>query len=288
MNTPGPAFAKYRLSRILAELREQAGLTTEVAAKSAGWPAGRLAGIESGQWPQVVLADVRTLLDVYDAGSAAREAAEETAARCQAPQWWRAYPEVFSDSEYPGFEDEATAIRGFSPVRIPVQLQTETYTRAMARADHQPPRTAEAVQRRKAVLTREDAPFYSAVITEAAIRYRLGNLHDRRTAALQIEDQREQVLHLAEMNKRDNVEIRICTFDDGIAPGLCNTVSVLRFGDGAGSEELVWADTAEASELVTRPEVIASHLAAVGRVAEWALEPGDTTVFLERFAARLR
>lgn len=271
VNGHGATIAKHRLAGQLAGLRGRSGMTVEAAAETAGWPAGRIRDIESNRWTSVPADDVLTLAGIYGAGDPDRGEIEQAAARCQERSWWRDYPDVFGSTEYAGFEDDARAIRGFSPLRVPVQLQTRAYTRAIAEADGMP---VEAVQRRKEVLERENPPRFSSVITQAALLYQFG--------AGEMQDLREQVLHLAGMSRRPNVELRVCVFADGIAAALCNTVSIMSFDDGG---DLVWADTGDSVELVTSPEVIASHLKAVGRVRGAALEPAETTRFLDRFAA---
>ena len=116
---------------------------------------------------------------------------EDLAIRARARPWWREYAEIF-DSEFPGYENDATTIRVFMPLVLPGLLQTPAYTEALMRAGPRPPafrrRALESRQRRQAVLDRTDgsAPMFSAVITEASLLYRWGMREDRR----------EQIEHL--------------------------------------------------------------------------------------------
>lgn len=272
----GATISKYRLARHLAGLRERAEMTQGAAAKAAGWELRRLRSVEGNSWTRVPVEDVLTLVRLYDADGAERETIEHLAARCQARPWWDDYPGMFY-TEYVGFENDADSIDGFSPLLLPAQLQTRRYAEALAQAEPRSPawrrRAAEAVMRRQQILDRPEPPAFRAVFTQAALKPRWGDRAARR----------DQILHLLEMNERDSVELRICTFDGGLVPSLCSTVSILGFpGD---DPPLVWTDTGLSVELVTGESAARSHIESFERISGAALDPAATTGFLQQLAA---
>ena len=58
--------------------------------------------------------------------------------KARARPWWRDFPEIF-DSEFPGYENDATSIRVFMPLILPGLLQTPAYTEALLRTGPRPP-----------------------------------------------------------------------------------------------------------------------------------------------------
>lgn len=271
----GATISKHRLARRLAALREAAGMTLEAATEAAGWEPRRLRSIEDNSWTSVPVEDVLILARLYEAGDSDRFVIEHLADRCQARPWWRDFPGVF-DTEYVGYENDAVAIRGFCPLLLPAQLQTRPYAEAMAAAEPRSPawrrRAADAVTRRQQVIDRPEPPEFTAVITEAALRSRWGTRADRRA----------QVLHLLDMSERPGIDLRICTFEAGLVPSLCGTVSILEF---AGGPVLVWTDTGPSAELVTSEAAARSRIDTFDRIRETALDPQATAGFLRQLAA---
>src|SRR6202035_1085218 len=100
-------------------------------------------------------------------------------------------------------------------------------------------------------------PRLSAVITEASLRYRWGMHSDRR----------EQIDHLAEMSKRRNVDLHIQRFD--------------------ADPPIVFVETDYAIEEVSGPEAVYGYVQSFERACDAALEPEDTTVYLETLAKRM-
>src|ERR1051326_4223652 len=197
----GATIAKRRLARYLTAARLRSGYTANHACDILNWGRGKVGRFEANQWKRPEMSDIRGLIRIYGIEGAEREEIEDLAIRARARPWWREYPEIF-DSEFPGYENDATTIRVFMPLVLPGLLQTPAYTEALMRAGPRPPafrrRALESRQRRQAVLDRDDgsAPMFSAVITEASLLYRWGMREDRR----------EQVEHLVALSKRSNTQ----------------------------------------------------------------------------------
>jgi len=276
----GATVAKRRLSRLLGELRGTTGYTANHICDILNWGRGKVGRFEANQWKRPEMSDIRDLIRIYEVEGAARDEIEELAVRSRIRPWWREYGEIF-DNEFPGYENDATTIRAYMPLVLPGLLQTPSYMEAQLKSGPRPPawrrKAVETRLRRQEILDRTNgnAPSLSVVITEASLRYRWGMNDDRR----------EQIEHLAEMSKRRNVELRIQRFDDGPPTGLFSMVNIFDFPDAEPS--LVFVETDYSIEEVSAPDAVSGYIQSFERACDAALEPGDTTVYLEKLAKRM-
>jgi hypothetical protein len=276
----GATVAKRRLSRRLCELRNASGYTANHICDILNWGRGKVGRFEANQWKRPEMSDIRDLIRIYEIEGAEREEIEELAVRCRVRPWWREYGEIF-DNEFPGYENDATSIRVYMPLLLPGLLQTPSYMEAQLRSGPRPPawrRKAVASRlRRQEILDRTEgtAPHLSVVITEASLRYRWGMNADRR----------EQIEHLTELSKRRNVELRIQRFDDGPPTGLFSMVDIFDFPGGEPS--LVFVETDYSIEEVSATDAVNGYIQSFERACDAALEPEDTTVYLEKLAKRM-
>jgi transcriptional regulator with XRE-family HTH domain len=275
----GATVAKRRLSRRLAELRGATGYTANHVCDILNWGRGKVGRFEANQWKRPEMSDIRDLVRIYGVVGAERDEIEDLAVRSRVRPWWREYGEVF-DNEFPGYENDATSIRVYMPLVVPGLLQTAAYTEAQFKSGARSPawrRTAvRARLRRQEILERTDgtAPRLSVVITEASLRYRWGMHGDRR----------EQIEHLAELSKRRNIDLRIQRFDDGPPTGL-SMVNILGFPDDEPA--IVFVETDYSVEEVSATESVQGYIQSFERASDAALEPEDTTVYLETLAKRM-
>jgi len=276
----GATVAKRRLSRRLAELRKTSGHTANHVCDILDWGRGKVGRFEANQWKRPEMSDLRDLLRVYGAEGEEREAILELAVHARARPWWRDYGDVF-ENEFPGFENDAGTIRVFMPLVLPGLLQTADYAEAFLRSGSRSPawrrRALETRLRRQEIIDRTDgtAPRLLAVITEASLLYQWGAKNDRR----------EQIEHLAELNRRPNVELRIQRFADGPPAGLLSAVNIFDFPDDEPS--IIYAETEYTLEEVIGTQQMNSYIEAFGRAADAALEPTDTLTYLGQLAERL-
>ncbi|MGH3247347.1 MAG: helix-turn-helix domain-containing protein [Trebonia sp.] len=275
----GATVAKRRLSLRLAELRGFTGYTANHVCDILNWGRGKVGRFEANQWKRPEMSDIRDLIRIYEVGGAEREEIEELAVRCRVRPWWREFGEIF-DNEFPGYENDAATIQAFMPLVVPGLLQTQAYMEALLKSSGRPPawrrKAATARLRRQEILDRSDgtAPRLSVVITEASLRYRWG-MHD---------DRREQIEHLAELSRQRGIELRIQRFDDGPPTGL-SMVNILGF---PGAEPpIVFVETDYSVEEVSAPDAVQGYIQSFDRACDAALEPGDTTVYLETLAKRM-
>ena len=276
----GATVAKRRLSRRLTELRKQTGHTANHVCDILDWGRGKVGRMEANQWKRPEMSDIRDLLRIYGVDGPEKEEIEVLALRARVKPWWRDYGDVFGN-EFPGFENDASRIRVFMPLALPGLLQTAEYAEAIMRSGSRAPawrrKSLETRLRRQEILDRADgtAPHLHAVITEASLLYEWGSRNDRR----------EQIEHLAEMNRRPNVDLRIQRFADGLPQGMFSTINIFDFpGD---EPSIVFAETDHSIEEVTSARDINGYIESFGRARDAALEPADTTLYLRQLAERL-
>ena len=276
----GATIAKRRLARLLTAARVESGYTANHACDILNWGRGKVGRFEANQWKRPEMSDIRDLVRIYGIAGDEQAEIEDLAIRARARAWWRDYPEVF-DGEFPGYENDATTIRVFMPLVLPGLLQTPAYTEALMRAGPRPPafrrRAVESRLRRQEILDRTDgtAPAFSAVITEASLMYRWGQRNDRR----------EQIEHLVALSGRRNVQLHIQRFEDGPATGIVSMVNIFGFRDD--EPDLVFVETDYSIEEVSKPESVQGYIESFERARDAALEPADTTGYLERLARRM-
>jgi hypothetical protein len=275
----GATVAKRCLSRRLAELRGTTGYTANHVCDILNWGRGKVGRFEANQWKRPEMSDIRDLIRIYEVEEAERDEIEELAVRCRVRPWWREYGEIF-DNEFPGYENDAATIQVYMPLVVPGLLQTQAYMEAQFKSCARPPawrrKAVKARLRRQEILDRTDgnAPRLSVVITEASLRYRWG-IHS---------DRREQIEHLAEMSRRRGIELRIQRFDDGPPTGL-SMVNIFGFPDA--EPPIVFVETDYSVEPVSAADAVHGYIQSFERACDSALEPEDTTVYLETLAKRM-
>jgi hypothetical protein len=276
----GATVAKRRLSNLLTELRLNTGYTANHVCDILNWGRGKVGRFEANQWKRPEMSDIRDLIRIYGVEDSERDEIEELAIRARHRPWWREYGEIF-DNDFPGYENDATSIQVYMPLVLPGLLQTTAYMEAMLKTGPRPPawrrRAMEARLRRQEILDRVDetAPRVCVVITEASLLYRWGRREDRL----------EQIEHLANMSRRRNIELHIQRFDDGPPTGICSMVNI--FGFPEGDPFLVFVETDYAIEEVSKQESVDGYIQSFDRACDTALEPGDTTVYLDQLAKRM-
>jgi transcriptional regulator with XRE-family HTH domain len=276
----GATVAKRRLSRRLTELRKASGHTANHVCDLLDWGRGKVGRFEANHWKRPETSDIRDLLRVYGVDEAERDEFLELTSRARVKPWWREYHEVFQN-EFPGFENDSSRIRVFMPLVLPGLLQTRDYLEAVLRGSLRSPtwqrKAIEARLRRQEILDRTDntAPYLVAVITEASLMYRWGSAADRR----------DQILHLVDLSKRPNIELRIQRFADGPPTGMHSMVNIFDFADDEPS--VVYLETDTTIQEVSNSEEVQTYVEGFGRVRDGALEPGNTTSYLMHLVEQL-
>lgn len=129
---------RERLATALRDLRQNAGLTGMEAARRARMSQPKISKLENGRLlPSVE--DVRTLLDLYQAGVAERDALLEVAGRLhsaiESKRTILRRAAARRQARLGELEHEATTLRYFCPIVIPGLLQTAEYMRRVFSLD---------------------------------------------------------------------------------------------------------------------------------------------------------
>lgn len=211
-----PTARQQRLGAELRKLREAAGLSTEQAAAVLATKRTVITSTEAGRHG-ISPERVRRLACNYDCADEELTDALARIAAERAKGWWEEFrgtlPPTFLDiAELEWF---ARGLRMGTMTHIPGPFQTKAFARALFEAaipqlpdDEFEARVRHRVQRRRAI-ERPDAPPYTAIVHEAALRIEVGG-----RGVL-----REQLQYILTMSERKNVTIQVIPFSAGAFPG---------------------------------------------------------------------
>jgi Domain of unknown function (DUF5753) len=87
------------------------------------------------------------------------------------------------------------------------------------------------------------------------------------------------------LSSHRNVQLHIQRFEDGPPIGIVSMVNILGFRDDEPS--LVFVETDYSVEEVSKPESVQGYIESFERACDAALEPADTTGYLEHLARRM-
>jgi transcriptional regulator with XRE-family HTH domain len=197
--------------------------------------------------------------------------------------WWEEYrgvlPPAFLDLAE--LEHHATFIQVIGTAHVPGLLQTEEYARAVF-AYWRPELPASELQprvdhrmRRRAVLTREDAPPYSAVLHESVLRTRVA---DRRVARAQLDE-------ILKESERPHVTVRVIPFDvDGFAGA---SSSLVYAGGCVPALDTVQRDTPYGSAFLDAAAQLQSMRTLFRKVESASLDPAQSRDYIHGLAKEL-
>lgn len=234
----GPTVPRRQLGRHLRALRNQAKLTTKLAAQALEWSEPKLWRIETGQTALRSL-DVEAMCRVYGASAEVTQGLMVLARETRAVGWWHAHDDVIPDwlDLYLGLEEAASRLRRYEPGLVPGLLQTAAYARVVISADRpdlgdeEVARRVQARLARQALLNRVTAPLTAQLLLgEDVLRRPVGGP----------QVMAEQLNQLADAAMLPNVSIRVVPVRGGLHRGvLSGPFAILRFpvnGDGQESE----------------------------------------------------
>ncbi|MDL4770728.1 helix-turn-helix domain-containing protein [Actinomadura xylanilytica] len=211
---------------MLARLRADSGLTREQVADYVGIGAVTITRIESCKTPAKP-ADVAMMGKLYELGEEETEALVALARQARKRGWWQQYGDAFPAwfEVYVGLEEEASKIRSWQPELVPGLLQSPGYARALILAEPEVP-VEEEIERRLAVrakrqdlLSAVDAPQMHVVVSEGALRQKIGGP----------EVMREQLRRLGAACDQDSMAIQVLPFDAGAHPAMQSGFHLLSF-----------------------------------------------------------
>jgi transcriptional regulator with XRE-family HTH domain len=171
------------------------------------------------------------LEEVYGTAGTLTEIREDLVTTDVPLEWFGRWPEI---------EQQAVQLWSFQVSVIPGLLQTEAYATTVLQAANLSADLDEMVAarlERQQILFKEDPPVLVALLSESVLRYNIGG------AAVMY----EQLLHLAEMAKRDNVIVQIIPFSALACAGFTGPFAIADFDGGNGA---AYIDNAISGEVV--------------------------------------
>jgi transcriptional regulator with XRE-family HTH domain len=224
--TPSPNVRRKRLGIELRRLREDRELTCDQVGEKLDCSGPRISRIETGVIG-VKPGDVREILEVYGIKGDEADALVQLARDARKKGWWYSYGDVLPKwfEAYLGFEAEASRIRAFKPLVIPGLLQIQEYARAVL---HAAPNTGSAHEisgqvalrmERQAILTRDNPVDLWMVLSETALRVRVGSA----------DVMRAQLRHLIEIGELPNVTLQVLPFSTAAHVNPVSLFSILEF-----------------------------------------------------------
>ncbi|MFC3985426.1 helix-turn-helix domain-containing protein [Streptosporangium jomthongense] len=173
-----PTVRHRRLSRELQQLREQAGLSPDEAARQLNWSRSKMSRVENARL-LLNTGDIANACDLYGADSATKANLIQLGKDARRRGWWMSYKDVFNGN-YVALEAEATTIRTWEPLLIPGLLQSDGYARSIIKAarpqlsEDEVNRRVDARMTRKVRLLGEQAPVFHAIVDEYALVHPVG------------------------------------------------------------------------------------------------------------------
>jgi transcriptional regulator with XRE-family HTH domain len=278
-----PTVRLRRMGNELKRIREDTGLSLDAAGARLGRSASSLSKIENGR---VVLPrrDLVFILDCYAVTDEDRREMLYALARDGRKKgWWRQYGDALSPPgmDLMSLEDDAAVISTFQAIVIPGLFQIEYYARALTEsAVPVVPRDVERFLKirmaRQDILTRERPPRLRAVISEAALRQRVGG----------DDVMRAQLGYLADLSQRVHVSLRVLPFAAGAHVGTTGAFVILGFSPPTDFS-VVHLDGLDGSFWVEEDESVRRYGVAFDQLSASALSEIESRQLIEHLAAEL-
>ena len=279
-----PTVLRIVIGTQLRRLREAKGISREAAGRAIRASHAKISRLELGR-VGFKERDVIDLLDLYDVTDATeREAFLRLVGQANTPGWWHQYSNVLPGwfEMYVRLEQAASAIRSYQVQFVPGLFQTETYARAVITADTRGESDDEIERRvnlrmtRQKLLTEPQAPSFSAVLDEAALRRPFGGA----------KAMREQLQHLVVLSELPNVTVQVLGFDAASSAAAAGPFTVLRFAE-QDLPDIVYIEQLTSAVYLDKQSDVAHYRAAMDRVADAAASPRKSVALLTRIARTL-
>ncbi|WP_028924172.1 helix-turn-helix domain-containing protein [Pseudonocardia acaciae] len=292
MSATTPTVCKVQLGKLLARLRDQAGMTQDEAGRLIGRKdRNKIVLVERAQ-RSITPGELHLLLAGY--GVSRDDEMWELVNRLRDGSSqrgrWTGYRAVHDEAfrRYIDFEEDADLIRIAEVEVIPGLLQTEAYLRALlaGSGEQTGPSTDELVQARlarQAILTAENPPELRFVLSESCLRRKWGD----NTVM------REQLEHLIMCSEMPNVIIHVLPFEMRESEAqieITYRFTVLRIpAPGlAGPLDVVYTELVTDLRFDDDKNMVAAHDALWTRLADSALNATESRTFLRSIVETYR
>ncbi|MFD3687885.1 helix-turn-helix domain-containing protein [Nocardiopsis sp. NPDC058631] len=264
-----PTLAQWQLAQELRRMRGDRKFNEVV--KAARTTGGSLARWETpgdrGSVPGP--AAVERLLQIYEA----EEQLDRVLAlrkEARQPDRWQPFDLERSYRTYANIESQATSIESYQAQLVPGIAQTEAYARAVIEATLHPTsdvdREIEVRMERQSILKRPDPPELWLIVTEGALRQRVG------TADVMV----NQVERLIELAQEPNTTIQVLPFSAGAHVAMRIPAFVIMEIASHGVTA-VYSEGQTTSMFFTDPEDLAEYTTIFNRLRAASLDEGRPT-----------
>ncbi len=282
-----PTVRRLVLSNELKRMRIESGMTPVQAATHLGCRVSKISRIELAQ-SDIAAADAKMLAEFYgdttehieillDLARGQRKRGRWDGYRAVYPEWFRLFVDL---------ERDAATLRSVQVEVIHGLLQTDNYIRAL-HADAQPLGPADdlenevqARKERQAILTRDNPPEVSFVLSESCLRRQVGS---REVMA-------EQLDALAEMARLHNVQIQVLPFDARTFAGRIAyrfTLLSIPAPGIAAPLEFVYVESYDDARYLDAKDAVAAYGSLWSRLQAAALGPVESLDIIREAAAQL-
>jgi transcriptional regulator with XRE-family HTH domain len=258
-----PTVLRMVLGKRLKQLREQAGVSFEEAARAIEVTALTVRRIEKAE-VGLRIPYVKELLRTYGVPTAEIDDFLDLARKANQPGWWYQYRDVLPEwfKAYVSLESEASVIRLYEPHYVPGLLQTHEYAAALMRVGfpdepkEETDRRVDLRLKRQDLLAKPDAPALWAVLDETVLRRSVGGT----------EVMRAQIDRLHEALDMPKVRIQVMRFTAGAHPGAFGPFHHFRFGFSE-LPDIVYMESLAGAVYVDRPEDVVAYLEVLDRMS---------------------
>ncbi|MCX4614762.1 helix-turn-helix transcriptional regulator [Streptomyces mirabilis] len=278
-----PTVLRMVLGKRLRQLREQAGVSFEEAARAIEVSPLTVRRIEKAE-VGLRIPYVKELLRTYGVPATEIDDFLALAREANQPGWWYKYRDVLPEwfSAYVSLESEASVIRLYEPHYVPGLLQTNDYATALMRVGF-PNESKEDVARRVALRTRRqdllakpDAPAIWAILDETVLRRPVGGA----------EVMRAQIDRLHEVLDMPKVRIQVMRFGVGAHPGAFGPFHHFRFGFSE-LPDVIYTESLAGAVYVDRPGDVVTYLEVLDRMSVQAEPVARTRAILAELRKEL-
>lgn len=275
-----PTDYKTQLGIVLTDLRIRSGRDRAQAASVLSCSEAKIGTIERGR-SAVAPLELDALLDLYGVHGDERadvvHLAEEARRRRPRTPWGSVIPERLR--RFFRLEETATSIQYYHPELVHGLVQTEDYAYALisAHLEHRPsdiPRLVQARMARQSRLSGPNAPELHMVLSEAAVRQRIGGP----------KVMRDQLHHLADVAARPNVHVGVIPFTAGAHSSNGFPFTILTT---PVRKTVVYLENLTDGIVVDEPHRVARYEASFLQLSSLALPSEETIALLDRLAAEL-
>lgn len=274
----GPTASRILLGTQLRRLREEAGISPQLAGDHIRASHAKISRLELGR-VGFKTRDIEDLLELYGVTEDPQRATFlAMAARSNERGWWSRDSDLVQGwfEMYLRLEQEAGWVRTFQAQVLPGLLQSEPYARAMLRLffptapAHEIDRRAQLRLTRQKILTQPGGPRLWAIVDEAALSRPVGSVGVMRT----------QLEHLLEITAKPNVTLQVLPFNTGAHAAMSGPFTILRFTQPE-VPDLVYLEQYSGATYLDRRAEVEDYLWAMERLGAAALTPVQSRVLVQ-------